>query len=110
MAVTRAEKETQLEGLTAAFAVFGLYWGAWAACLPAIQRSTGASEAQLGLARSAVWSVAGEAVVEQDRADVSVVFEMRLCGAGHAGDQQNQEDAARWAAKKLSLQKRTAMT
>ena len=27
-----------------------MYWGAWAACLPAIQRSTGASEAQLGLA------------------------------------------------------------
>jgi MFS family permease len=26
-----------------------LYWGAWAACLPAIQRSTGASDAQLGL-------------------------------------------------------------
>jgi len=36
--------------LAAAFAVFGLYWGAWAACLPAIQRSTGASEAQLGVA------------------------------------------------------------
>jgi MFS family permease len=35
--------------LAAAFAVFGLYWGAWAACLPAIQRSTGASDAQLGL-------------------------------------------------------------
>jgi MFS family permease len=27
-----------------------LYWGCWAACLPAIQRQTGASEAQLGLA------------------------------------------------------------
>ena len=27
-----------------------MFWGAWAACLPAIQRSTGASEAQLGLA------------------------------------------------------------
>lgn len=38
------------KGLAAAFAAFGLYWGAWAACLPAIQRSTGASEAQLGLA------------------------------------------------------------
>jgi len=25
-----------------------LYWGSWAACLPAIQRSTGATEAQLG--------------------------------------------------------------
>jgi len=37
------------KGLAAAFAVFGLYWGAWAACLPAIQRSTGASDAELGL-------------------------------------------------------------
>jgi len=32
------------------YAVFGLFWGSWAACLPAIQRATGASEAQLGLA------------------------------------------------------------
>jgi sugar phosphate permease len=38
------------KGLAAAFAAFGLFWGAWAACLPAIQRATGASEAQLGLA------------------------------------------------------------
>ena len=29
--------------------MFGLYWGAWAACLPAIQDSTGATEAELGL-------------------------------------------------------------
>ena len=35
--------------MAAAFAVFGLYWGTWASCLPAIQRSTGASDAQLGL-------------------------------------------------------------
>jgi MFS family permease len=27
-----------------------MFWGSWAACLPAIQRSTGASDAQLGLA------------------------------------------------------------
>ncbi len=40
--------------MAAAFAVFGLFWGAWAACLPAIQRSTGASDAQLGLALLAV--------------------------------------------------------
>jgi MFS family permease len=26
-----------------------LFWGAWAACLPAIQQATGASDAQLGL-------------------------------------------------------------
>lgn len=36
--------------MAAAFAVFGLYWGSWAACLPAIQRSTGASDTQLGVA------------------------------------------------------------
>jgi Major Facilitator Superfamily len=35
--------------LAAAFGVFGLYWGSWAACLPAIQHQTGASDAQLGL-------------------------------------------------------------
>ena len=27
-----------------------MFWGAWAACLPAIQRATGASDAELGLA------------------------------------------------------------
>src|SRR5437870_6687179 len=41
---------SRARGLAAAFAVFGLFWGGWAACLPAIQRQTGASEAQLGLA------------------------------------------------------------
>src|SRR5436309_14929990 len=45
---------SRARGLAAAFAVFGLFWGGWAACLPAIQRSTGASEAQLGLALLAV--------------------------------------------------------
>jgi MFS family permease len=34
--------------------VFGLFWGAWAACLPAVQRSTDASESQLGLALLAI--------------------------------------------------------
>jgi MFS family permease len=42
------------KGLAAAFAVFGLFWGAWAACLPAIQDQTDASEGQLGLALLAV--------------------------------------------------------
>jgi sugar phosphate permease len=37
-------------GLAAAFAVFGLFWGGWAACLPAIQQQTGTSEAQIGVA------------------------------------------------------------
>jgi MFS family permease len=34
----------------AAFAAFGVFWGAWAALLPAVQRQTGASKGQLGLA------------------------------------------------------------
>jgi MFS family permease len=38
------------KGLAAAFAVFGLFWGGWAACLPAIQEQTGAGESQLGVA------------------------------------------------------------
>src|SRR5438093_2821313 len=41
---------SRARGLAAAFAVFGLFWGGWAACLPAIQKQTGASDAQLGLA------------------------------------------------------------
>ena len=32
------------------FAAFGAFWGAWGAGLPAIQRSAGASDAELGLA------------------------------------------------------------
>jgi len=34
----------------AAFAAFGVFWGAWAASLPAVQRQTGASKTELGLA------------------------------------------------------------
>src|SRR5436305_10245573 len=34
----------------ACFAGLGAFWGAWGASLPAIQRSSGASDAQLGLA------------------------------------------------------------
>jgi MFS family permease len=33
-----------------AFAVFGLFWGAWAAVLPSVQRATGTSKATLGAA------------------------------------------------------------
>jgi Major Facilitator Superfamily len=40
--------------LAAAFGVFGLWWGSWAACLPAVQRSVGATTAQLGLALLAI--------------------------------------------------------
>jgi len=55
------------KGLAAAFAVFGLFWGGWAACLPAIQRSTGASEAQLGLALLAVALAAVPAMLAAGR-------------------------------------------
>jgi hypothetical protein len=34
--------------------VFGLFWGAWAACLPAVQRATDASDSTLGVALLAV--------------------------------------------------------
>jgi MFS family permease len=42
------------QGLAAAFAVFGLFWGGWAACLPAVQRATDASASTLGIALLAV--------------------------------------------------------
>ena len=58
---------TRAKGLAAAFAVFGLYWGAWAASLPAIQRSTGASEAQLGLALLCVATVSLPAMLAAGR-------------------------------------------
>jgi sugar phosphate permease len=44
-----------------------LFWGGWAACLPAIQRSTGASEAQLGLALLAVALAAVPAMLAAGR-------------------------------------------
>jgi MFS family permease len=34
----------------AAFAAFGVFWGAWAAVLPAVKRDVGASKSELGLA------------------------------------------------------------
>ncbi len=40
--------------MAAAFAAFGLFWGAWASSLPAVKEATGASEAALGLALLAV--------------------------------------------------------
>ena len=38
----------------AAFGVFGVFWGAWAAALPGVQENTGASKAGLGLALALV--------------------------------------------------------
>ena len=40
----------EIRSTHAAFAAFGVFWGAWAALLPAVQRQTGASKGQLGLA------------------------------------------------------------
>lgn len=41
-------------GLVLAYAVFGLFWGAWAAVLPAVERQVHASDGQLGLALAAI--------------------------------------------------------
>lgn len=41
-------------GLLAAFAVFGAYWGCWAALLPAVKEQAGLSDGQLGLAMAAI--------------------------------------------------------
>jgi len=58
------------------YAVFGLFWGSWAACLPAIQRATGASEAQLGLALLCVAVAALPAMLVAGR--LADVFRARL--------------------------------
>lgn len=41
-------------GLVLAYGVFGLFWGAWAAVLPALERQVHASDGQLGLALAAI--------------------------------------------------------
>lgn len=41
-------------GLLLAYGVFGLFWGAWAAVLPAVERQVHASDGQLGLALAAI--------------------------------------------------------
>ena len=41
-------------GLVLAYGVFGLFWGAWAAVLPAVERQVHASDGQLGLALAAI--------------------------------------------------------
>ena len=51
-----------------------MFWGSWAACLPAIQRATGASDAQLGLALLCVALAALPAMLVAGRlADASAV-------------------------------------
>lgn len=41
-------------GLLAAFGVFGTFWGAWAALLPAVQAQTGVDDGRLGLALAVI--------------------------------------------------------
>ena len=41
-------------GLLVAFSVFGSFWGAWAALLPAVRETTGVDDSQLGLALAAI--------------------------------------------------------
>jgi MFS family permease len=74
------EAIARARGLAAAFAVFGLFWGAWAACLPAIQKQTGASEAQLGLALLCVALAALPAMLAAGR--LADLFGARLVPIG----------------------------
>ena len=47
-------RSVERRGLLLAFSVFGLFWGAWAAVLPAVERRVHASDGQLGLALAAI--------------------------------------------------------
>ncbi|MCW2708865.1 MAG: major facilitator superfamily transporter, partial [Frankiales bacterium] len=47
-------RRSEQRGLVLAFLVFGVFWGAWAASLPAIRHQVGASDGQLGLALAAI--------------------------------------------------------
>ena len=47
-------RRAEQRGLVLAFLVFGVFWGAWAASLPAVRRQVGASDGQLGLALAAI--------------------------------------------------------
>ncbi|MCU1674758.1 MAG: major facilitator superfamily transporter [Frankiales bacterium] len=46
--------DLEKRGLLLAFAVFGLFWGAWASLLPAVKDNAGLSDGQLGLAMGAI--------------------------------------------------------
>ncbi len=52
----------------AAFCLFGVFWGSWAAVLPAIQENTGASKAALGLALAFVTAGSVPAMLAAGRA------------------------------------------
>src|SRR3989442_2712612 len=45
-----AERLMSSRPVVAGFAALGLFWGAWAALLPNVQRATGATKSELGLA------------------------------------------------------------
>lgn len=47
-------RRAEQRGLVLAFLVFGVFWGSWAATLPAMRRQVGASDGQLGLALAAI--------------------------------------------------------
>ena len=47
-------RRAERRGLLLAFALFGLFWGAWSAVLPAVQADFGLNDGQLGLALAAI--------------------------------------------------------
>lgn len=47
-------RRAERRGLLRAFAVFGVFWGAWSAVLPAVQQGVGLGDGQLGLALGAI--------------------------------------------------------
>lgn len=47
-------RERERRGLVLAFLVFGAFWGAWSACLPAVRRQAGLSDGELGAALAAI--------------------------------------------------------
>lgn len=47
-------KQRERRGLLLAFLVFGVYWGAWSASIPALRRQAAVSDGELGLALAAI--------------------------------------------------------
>ncbi len=76
----------QAKGLAAAFAGFGLWWGAWASSLPAVKAATGATASQLGLALFAVSLASLPAMILARRfADERRIVSLSLLLFGAAG-------------------------
>lgn len=79
-------KVAERRGLLLAFLVFGVFWGAWSATLPAVRAQAGVSDGQLGLALGAValaavpmMPVAGRLV---DRFGARTALPLSLLGFG----------------------------